>query len=143
MRIGPAGHSATHPWQRFLGTKTMSDISRRGFLGAAALTAAASASENEAAAAEAEGEKKKLPSYRYALEASKPRVEEGGTAREVTTVQLPASRGLAGVSMRLKPGGLRELHWHATAAEWAYVIKGRCRVTIFDPNGQWETLDFG
>jgi oxalate decarboxylase len=28
-----------------------------------------------------------------------------------------ASVGLAGVSMRLAPGDLRELHWHANAAE--------------------------
>ncbi len=83
------------------------------------------------------------PEFRFALEAHAARIEPGGTAREATAVQLPVSKNLAGVSMRLKPGGLRELHWHATAAEWAYVLSGRCRVTIFDPHGTWETLDFG
>jgi oxalate decarboxylase len=29
------------------------------------------------------------------------------------------SEKLAGVYMTLEPGGLRELHWHANAAEWA------------------------
>jgi oxalate decarboxylase len=28
-------------------------------------------------------------------------------------------KGLAGVHMFLNPGGSRELHWHAIAAEWA------------------------
>jgi oxalate decarboxylase len=45
--------------------------------------------------------------------------------------------------MSLAPGGLRELHWHANAAEWAYMIKGQCRVTTIDPNGHSEIVDFG
>ena len=45
--------------------------------------------------------------------------------------------------MQLEPGGLRELHWHANAAEWAYVIKGGCRVTTIDPQGHCEIVDFG
>ena len=44
--------------------------------------------------------------------------------------------------MRLKPGGLRELHWHANAAEWAFVIKGRVRTTVIGPDGVSETNDF-
>jgi len=45
--------------------------------------------------------------------------------------------------MTLKPGGLRELHWHANAAEWAYILKGHCRITIIDPQGRTEIKDFG
>src|SRR6516164_8300784 len=55
----------------------------------------------------------------------------------------PISTGIAGVSMRLKPGGLRELHWHANAAEWAFVVKGRVRTTVIGPAGVSETNDFG
>lgn len=84
-----------------------------------------------------------LPSFRFALEEVKPRVFEGGKALESTVDNFPASQNIAGVSMYLKPGGLRELHWHANAAEWAYVIKGHCRVTVFDPEARWEVKDFG
>ncbi len=45
--------------------------------------------------------------------------------------------------MTLTPGGLRELHWHANAAEWAYVIEGHARTTILDPQGRIEVVDFG
>ena len=45
------------------------------------------------------------------------------------------SKSIAGVSMRLKPGGIRELHWHAIAAEWAFVINGKVRTTVIAPNG--------
>ena len=37
---------------------------------------------------------------------------------------------------------MRELHWHATAAEWAFVIDGRVRTTVIDPQGCAETNDF-
>jgi oxalate decarboxylase len=44
--------------------------------------------------------------------------------------------------MRLEPGAMRELHWHATAAEWAYVNKGRVRTTVIGPRGETETNEF-
>jgi oxalate decarboxylase/phosphoglucose isomerase-like protein (cupin superfamily) len=31
----------------------------------------------------------------------------------------------------LKPGGLRELHWHPNADEWQYYISGKGRMTVF------------
>ena len=37
--------------------------------------------------------------------------------------------------MLLQPGVMRELHWHATAAEWAYIVKGNVRTTVIDPYG--------
>jgi oxalate decarboxylase len=45
--------------------------------------------------------------------------------------------------MRLQPGGLRELHWHANAAEWAFVIGGACRTTILHPDGTSAVDTFG
>jgi oxalate decarboxylase len=45
--------------------------------------------------------------------------------------------------MRLKPGAIRELHWHALAAEWAYMIEGRVRTTVVMPNGQSAIDEFG
>src|SRR5262249_35636215 len=55
---------------------------------------------------------------------------------------FPVSQAIAGVLMSLAPGGLRELHWHANAAEWAYVIKGQCRGTTINPQGQSQIVDF-
>ena len=34
--------------------------------------------------------------------------------------ELPISKTMAGVDMRLAAGGIREMHWH-TAAEWAII----------------------
>src|SRR2546429_8676010 len=83
-----------------------------------------------------------LPSFRFQLGAGAPKTWDGGWAKEATVAQFPVSQALAGVLMSLVPGGLRELHWHANAAEWAYVIKGQCRVTTINPQGQSQTVDF-
>ncbi len=129
----------------------MSDLSRRGFLETATLAAGVAGAVGAAAAA---GEQKQtygghergseeLPTFRYAMEEN-PRGHktEGGSAKQATIKELPVSKGLAGVSMRLNPGGIRELHWHAIAAEWAFVIKGRARATVIAPDGTSEINDF-
>jgi oxalate decarboxylase len=64
------------------------------------------------------------------------------SAKEASVTQLPISKGLAGVSMTLGPGDMRELHWHATAAEWAIVTRGRVRTTVLGPGGFAETNEF-
>lgn len=75
-------------------------------------------------------------SFKYALEKKTPRTGPGGITRGASVHEFPASIGIAGVSMRLEPGAMRELHWHANAAEWAYVIAGTLRTTILHPDGQ-------
>jgi oxalate decarboxylase len=76
-----------------------------------------------------------LPSFRFALEDMTPRTGSGGITRGASVQQFPASIGIAGVSMRLAPGSMRELHWHANAAEWGYVVSGSCRTTLLHPDG--------
>jgi oxalate decarboxylase len=77
-----------------------------------------------------------LPDFKYDLENSRGWEGEGGSAKEVTVEEFPVSQSIAGVSMRLKPGAIRELHWHAIAAEWAFVITGNLRTTVINPTGQ-------
>src|SRR5580765_8134594 len=85
---------------------------------------------------------KDLPTFKFALEKSEGKVIGNSYGKEATVTQLPISKGIAGVSMRLEPGAMRELHWHATAAEWAFVLEGRVRTTVVDPGGLAETNDF-
>ena len=70
----------------------------------------------------------------YSFDLSHRRVQDGGWTRQVTEKDLPASKDLAGVNMRLTAGSYRELHWH-TANEWAYMIYGKARVTVLNPDG--------
>jgi oxalate decarboxylase len=71
----------------------------------------------------------------YSFDLVKKRVEEGGWTHEVTQRELPSSKDIAGVNMRLTAGSYRELHWH-TADEWAYVLYGKARVTLMSPDGK-------
>jgi oxalate decarboxylase len=113
-------------------------FTRRGMFGGIAL-AGLTASAAEAA----DGEKAEpLPNFKYDMEAQTHWVGEGGSAKETTAAEFPISQSIAGVSMRLKPGGIRELHWHSLAAEWAYMLEGRCRVTVISPSGDAEVADF-
>ncbi len=85
---------------------------------------------------------KELPTFKFELEKSQGKVIGKSSGKEATVEQLPISKGLAGVSMRLEPGAMRELHWHATAAEWALVLEGRVRTTVIAPDGTAEINDF-
>jgi oxalate decarboxylase len=42
----------------------------------------------------------------------------------------------------VKPGGIRELHWHPNADEWQYYIKGEGRMTVFNTGPAARTADF-
>jgi oxalate decarboxylase len=44
--------------------------------------------------------------------------------------------------VRIKPGGLRELHWHPNASEWQYWISGSGRMTVFASSGKARTMNF-
>src|SRR5215467_4906380 len=70
----------------------------------------------------------------YSFDLTHRRIQDGGWTRQVTQRELPSSEDLAGVTMRLTAGSYRELHWH-TANEWAYMIYGNARVTVFNPDG--------
>jgi oxalate decarboxylase len=85
---------------------------------------------------------KELPTFKFALEKSKGKVIGDSFGKEATVEQLPISKGIAGVSMKIEPGAMRELHWHATAGEWAFVLEGRVRTTVIAPDGTAETNDF-
>ena len=75
-----------------------------------------------------------IPNLKFSFGMARNRLQPGGWSREVTARELPIATTLAGVNMRLKPGGVRELHWHKEA-EWAYMLYGRARITAIDPNG--------
>ncbi len=76
-----------------------------------------------------------MPALWYSFDLVKKRIEEGGWTHEVTQVELPASKDIAGVNMRLTAGSFREMHWH-TADEWSYVLYGHARVTVMSPDGK-------
>jgi oxalate decarboxylase len=81
-----------------------------------------------------------VQNFKYPFSFANKRTYEGGWSREVTVRELPVSKTLAGVNMRLTPGGCRELHWH-TAGEWAIMLDGTARITSIDKDGKSFVAD--
>ena len=81
--------------------------------------------------------------YTFKLEAMAPTKQTpGGEVRVVDSRNFPASRSIAAALNILKPGGVRELHWHPNASEWQFYIAGQARMTVFMPGGNARTMDF-
>jgi oxalate decarboxylase len=83
-----------------------------------------------------------IPNLKFSFADAHNRLLRGGWSREVTARELPVSTTLAGVDMRLKPGAIRELHWHKEA-EWAYMLAGHARITLLDADGHNYVDDLG
>ncbi len=83
-----------------------------------------------------------IPNLKFSFADAHNRLQEGGWARQVTQRELPIATTLAGVNMRLKTGGVRELHWHKEG-EWSYMLYGRARITAVDTEGRQFVDDVG
>ena len=67
---------------------------------------------------------------------------KGGSVKVIDSRNFPASKTVAAAIVTLKPGGLRELHWHPNADEWQYYSQGKGRMTVFTGGGKARTMDF-
>ncbi|EOS57652.1 oxalate decarboxylase oxdD [Paenibacillus barengoltzii G22] len=83
-----------------------------------------------------------IPNLKFSFSDTHMQLNHGGWSREITVRELPIATTLAGVNMRLTPGGVRELHWHQQA-EWSFMISGSARITAVDQDGRNFIADVG
>ena len=76
----------------------------------------------------------------FSFDLAPKRIQAGGWTHQVTQRELPPSKEIAGVNMRLTAGSFRELHWH-TADEWAIMLTGKARVSVIQPDGKMAIDD--
>jgi oxalate decarboxylase len=81
-------------------------------------------------------------SFKHRLLAQKPIITPGGSVRIVDSTNFPISTTVAAALVEIKPGGMRELHWHPNADEWQYYLTGQGRMTVFGGNGIARTFDY-
>lgn len=82
-------------------------------------------------------------SYTFRMASMNPAKENtGGSVRVVDSSNFLASKAIAAALVTVKPGGMRELHWHPQASEWQYYIQGKARMTVFASSGKARTMDF-
>jgi oxalate decarboxylase len=82
-------------------------------------------------------------SFSYKLSEKKPtKTTKSGSATITDTSVFPISKTVASALVTVKPGGMRELHWHPNADEWQYYIKGQGRMTVYTAGNRARTMDF-
>src|SRR5271154_3408045 len=69
------------------------------------------------------------------------KVTRGGEVKIIDSKIFPVTPISAAI-VTLKPGGLRELHWHPNADEWQYYVSGKGRMTVFAAGSTARTMDF-
>jgi oxalate decarboxylase len=81
--------------------------------------------------------------FTFALSDMKPnKMTAGGQVQIADSTNFNVSITVAAALVTVKPGGMRELHWHPNADEWQYYIKGEGRMTVFDTGPAAQTADF-
>jgi oxalate decarboxylase len=88
------------------------------------------------------GSKPVPQTFSHKLLAQQPIKTKSGSVRIVDTSNFPVSKTISAALVEVKPGGLRELHWHPNTNEWQYYIEGQARMGVFAGSGQARTFDY-
>jgi len=80
--------------------------------------------------------------FTHRLLAQEPIRTPGGTVRIVDSTNFPVSTTIAAALVEVKPGGMREMHWHPNNDEWQYYLAGTARMTVFAANGVARTFNY-
>jgi oxalate decarboxylase len=67
---------------------------------------------------------------------------KSGEVRIIDSSTFKIASNIAAAIVTVKPGGVRELHWHPNADEWQYFFAGKGRMTVFATGGRARTMDF-
>jgi oxalate decarboxylase len=67
---------------------------------------------------------------------------KSGTIQIADSTNFQISKTVAAALVTVKPGGMREMHWHPNADEWQYYVSGQGRMTVFNAGPAAVTADF-
>ncbi|UPK32720.1 cupin domain-containing protein [Bradyrhizobium sp. 186] len=79
----------------------------------------------------------------FPLGSSRPfKSSDTGSIQVADSSNFKVSTAVSAALVTVRPGGIREMHWHPNADEWQYYIKGKARMTVFDTGPNALTMDF-
>jgi len=108
----------------FPGTKAPTDISKQNIVGSAGIVPIED-------------------SYTYHLSKQAPTFNaEGGSIKILDPTTFPIAPKFSVAVVTVKPGALREVHWHTTSDEWNYFIGGSARIGIYAAANDAQTFDY-
>jgi oxalate decarboxylase len=81
--------------------------------------------------------------FTFSLGSSAPTSQtKGGTVQIADSSTFKVSTTIAAALVTMRPGALRQMHWHPNADEWQYYIKGKARMGVFNTGPNVLTMDF-
>jgi oxalate decarboxylase len=86
-----------------------------------------------------------LPPYpfTFSLGSSAPISQSrGGMVQIADSSNFKVSTTIAAALVTMRPGAMRQMHWHPNADEWQYYIKGKGRMGVFNTGPNVLTMDF-
>ncbi|MCJ1311855.1 hypothetical protein MMC25_005528 [Agyrium rufum] len=66
----------------------------------------------------------------------------GGSIKIVDPTTFPTASMFSAALVTLKPGAMREIHWHLDSDEWNFFLAGSARITVFTAPGSSRTFDY-
>ena len=81
-------------------------------------------------------------SYSYHFSEQPAHEVQGGSVKIVDSQTFPISTNTAAALVTVRPGGMREIHWHPTSDEWTFFISGKARATLFTAPSTATTFDY-
>ena len=82
-------------------------------------------------------------SFCFPLTQMPPVASSGGTFVQASRQDFPMSSTMIASLTVLNPGGIREPHWHPDSDEWDFVISGRARITQFEGENNFGSVEVG
>jgi oxalate decarboxylase len=70
------------------------------------------------------------------------RSSDTGTIQVADSTNFKVSTTVAAALVTIRPGAVREMHWHPNADEWQYYLKSKGRMTAFNTGPIALTMDF-
>lgn len=90
----------------------------------------------------AAGEVPLSQSYSYHFSQQPAHEVDGGSVKIVDPNSFPIAQDFSAALVTVKPGALREIHWHPSSDEWTFFIRGQGRATLFEAPDTATTFDY-
>lgn len=83
-----------------------------------------------------------VDSYSFHWSEQEPLEVPGGSVKILDTNTFPIATDFSTALVTIKPGAIREVHWHPSSDEWSYFIQGHARMSVYVAPGSARTFDF-
>ena len=80
--------------------------------------------------------------YSYHWSEQEPHLVAGGSVKIVDPLTFPGAPNFSAALVTIKPGAMREIHWHPSSDEWSFFLAGKARATLLTPPKTATTFDY-